>query len=43
MQVSLTPNDTLNRMIYSFTSTAYEIGSVNSSEDLLKYKIFNKG
>ena len=43
MQVSLTPNDTLSRMIYSFTSTAYEIGSVNSSEDLLKYKIFNKG
>ena len=43
MQVSLTPNDTLNRMIYSFTSTAYEIGSITSVNDLIKHKVLNKG
>ena len=43
MQVSLTPNDILGRMIYSFTSTAYEIGAITDTETLLKHKIFNKG
>ena len=43
MQVSLTPNDTVGRMIYSFTSTAYEIGSIINIEDLIKHKVLNKG
>ena len=43
MQVSLTPNDTVGRMIYSFTSTAYEIGSITNIDDLIKHKVLNKG
>lgn len=43
MQVSLTPNDTVGRLIYSFTSTAYEIGSSFNAEDLIKHNISNKG
>lgn len=36
MNTSLTPNDTLSRMIHSFTSTAYEIAEY-TFENLVKY------
>ena len=36
MNTSLTPNDTLSRMIHSFTSTAYEIAEY-TFENLIKY------
>lgn len=36
MNVSLSPNDTLGRMIHTFNSTAYEIASY-SYENLIKY------
>lgn len=38
MNVSLTPNDTLGRMIYSFTATSYEIAD-NTIENLAKYRL----
>ena len=37
MNVSMSPNDTLNRMIHSFTSNAYEIADYNFA-NLKKYK-----
>ena len=40
--VSLTPNETLGRMIYSFSATAYEILD-NTIENLDKYNIINIG
>lgn len=38
MNVSLTPNETLGRMIYSFSATAYEVADVNR-DNLIKYGI----
>lgn len=38
MNVSLTPNDTLGRMIYSFTANSYEIAD-NTIENLAKYRL----
>ena len=40
MNSSLTPNDTLGRMIHTFNSTAYEISEFNY-ENLKKYNIIN--
>jgi hypothetical protein len=40
MNVSLSPNDTLGRMLHTFNSTAYEIAE-NSYENLEKYGIIN--
>lgn len=40
--VSLTPEDTLGRMIYSFTSTAYEVGPANLT-NVLDLGIRNAG
>lgn len=37
MNTSLSPNDTLSRMIHTFSSTAYEIAE-NNFENLVKYK-----
>ena len=37
MNISLTPNDTLGRMLHSFSATAYEVGSINKT-NLEKYK-----
>lgn len=42
MNSSLTPNDTLGRMIHTFNSTAYEISEFNY-ENLKKYNIINLG
>ena len=39
MNISLTPEQTLGRMLYNFSATAYEIGEVNS-ENLLKTQFF---
>lgn len=41
-EVSLTPEDTLGRMIHSFRSTAYEIGD-NSLTNLIEFGIQDKG
>lgn len=41
MDVSLTPNKTLGRMVYSFTATAYEIGDGHSVENLDALGIIN--
>lgn len=38
MNVSLTPNDTLGRMIYTFTATSYEVAD-NTIENLAKYRL----
>lgn len=38
--VSLSPNETLGRRLYTFSATAYEIGDGNSLEDLHKFGIF---
>ena len=38
MKVSLSPNDTLGRMLHTFSATAYEMGSVEI-EDMLKNNI----
>lgn len=44
MNVSLSPNDTLGRMIHSFQATGYEIGDANKTEDLIKHKVvYNNG
>ena len=40
LNVSLTPNDKLGRMIHSFKATAYEIGAFNT-ENLEKYNIID--
>ena len=42
MNVSLTPNNTVNRMIYSFSATAYEVLE-NTLENLNEYGIINIG
>ena len=42
MQVSAQPNQTLHRMIYSFTSTAYEIAEA-TMENYLKYGFYTVG
>ena len=40
MNVSLSPIDTLGRMLYTFTATAYEIAEYNY-ENLIKYNFIN--
>jgi hypothetical protein len=40
LNVSLTPNDKLGRMIHSFKATAYEVGAFNT-ENLEKYNIID--
>ena len=40
MNISLTPNDTLGRMLYTFNATAYEIADF-TYENLVKYKLIN--
>ena len=40
MNTSLSPNDTLGRMLHTFSSTAYEIDEINYST-LSKYKLVN--
>lgn len=40
LNVSLTPNDKLGRMIHSFKATAYEVGAFNS-ENLEKFNIID--
>lgn len=42
INVSLTPNNTVNRMIYSFSATAYEVLE-NTLENLNEYGIINMG
>ena len=42
MEVSLTPKQQLNRLIYTFSATAYEIDSP-TIENLIKYNILKKG
>lgn len=42
MQVSAQPNQTLHRMIYSFTSTAYEIAEA-TMENYIKYGFYTVG
>lgn len=42
MNVSLTPQEQLGRMIYSFSATAYEIFD-NTLENLIKYGILTQG
>ena len=42
-QTSLSPDVKLGRMIYSFTSTAYEIGSCEKIKDLISANIYNFG
>lgn len=42
INVSLTPNNTVNRMIYSFSATAYEVLE-NTLENLNEYGIINIG
>lgn len=43
MQVSLTPKNELGRMLYSFTSTAYEIADSTMLSSLAELEIYNKG
>lgn len=38
MNVSLSPNDTVGRMVWTFSATAYEIGE-NTYDNLKKYKL----
>ena len=42
INVSMTPNDTLGRMIFEFSGTAYEVGDT-SIENLNRYGIINIG
>lgn len=42
MNVSFSPNDTLGRMLHTFSATGYEIGNAEDYEDLRKYKL-NEG
>lgn len=41
MNISLSPEEKLGRMLYSFSTTAYEVGEVNY-ENLVKYKLVDK-
>lgn len=41
MNVSLSPEDKLSRMLYSFSATAYEVGEVNYT-NLIKYGFLTK-
>ena len=41
MNISLSPEEKLGRMIYSFSATAYEVGEVNY-ENLVKYGFIDK-
>ena len=41
MNISLSPEDKLGRMIYSFSATAYEVDEINY-ETLLKHKLISK-
>ena len=43
MQVSLTPKNELGRMLYQFTSTAYEVASDDSLANLIELNIYNAG
>lgn len=43
MQVSLSPKNELGRMLYSFTSTAYEIAEGDTLQSLTDLNIYNKG
>jgi hypothetical protein len=38
MNISLSPNDTLGRMLYTFSCTAYEVADLNT-ENLIKYNL----
>jgi hypothetical protein len=40
LNTSLTPNDTLGRMLHTFNTTAYEIADL-TYENLLYYKLIN--
>jgi hypothetical protein len=40
MNINFTPNKQINRQIYSFSCTAYEIAECNI-ENYKKYKIFD--
>jgi len=40
MNTSLSPKDTLGRMLHTFNSTAYEIAELNY-DNLLKYNMIN--
>lgn len=42
MNVSMTPNDTVNRMLHTFNGTAYEIAEFNY-DNLVKYGFINSG
>ena len=42
MNVSFSPNDTLGRMLHTFSATGYEIGDAEDYEDLRKYNL-NEG
>ena len=42
MNVSLSPENTLGRMLHTFSTTGYEIGNAEAYEDLQKYKL-NEG
>jgi hypothetical protein len=39
---SFTPNDTTGRMIYSFTTTSYEMDK-DTRENLIKYNLVEEG
>ena len=41
MNTSLSPEEKLGRMLYSFSTTAYEVGEVNY-ENLVKYKLIDQ-
>lgn len=41
MNISLSPEEKLGRMLYSFSATAYEVGEVNY-ENLVKYSFIDK-
>jgi hypothetical protein len=42
LNTSMTPNDTLGRMLHTFNTTAYEIADLNY-DNLLKYKLLTIG
>ena len=41
MDVNLTPKESVDRMLYNFTATMYEIGDGYSLEELKKYKVIS--
>ena len=42
MDIQLTPNETLGRLIYSFSCTAYEVAEA-TLENMEKYNIIDRG